>query len=63
MRTAPPRLEAEQYWKSTWEKDAAHNGNAQWLVNLRADHSKLPEQGTVTITVANIQEKVSSSKS
>ena len=38
-RTAPPRLETEQYWKSIWEKDATHNGNAQWLVDLRADHS------------------------
>ncbi|XP_076733794.1 uncharacterized protein LOC143414044 [Maylandia zebra] len=62
-RTAPPRLETEQYWKSIWEKDATHNGNAQWLVDLRADHSDLPEQGPVTITVADIQERVSSMKS
>uniref|UniRef100_A0A669EZW7 Reverse transcriptase domain-containing protein n=1 Tax=Oreochromis niloticus TaxID=8128 RepID=A0A669EZW7_ORENI len=62
-RTAPPRLETEQYWKSIWENDATHNGNAQWLVDLRADHSDLPEQGPVTITVADIQERVSSMKS
>ncbi|KAL4008504.1 hypothetical protein ACER0C_002356 [Sarotherodon galilaeus] len=62
-RTAPPRLETEQYWKSIWEKDATQNGNAQWLVDLRADHSDLPEQGPVTITVADIQERVSNMKS
>lgn len=24
--------------KSIWQKDATHNANAQWLVDLRADH-------------------------
>uniref|UniRef100_A0A3P9C3E3 Potassium channel, subfamily K, member 10a n=1 Tax=Maylandia zebra TaxID=106582 RepID=A0A3P9C3E3_9CICH len=52
-RTAPPRLETEQYWKSIWEKDATHNGNAQWLEDLRADHSDLPEQGPHSVEAVN----------
>lgn len=63
MRTTPPRLEMEQYWKSISEKEATHNGNAQWLVDLRVDHRNLREKGPVTITVAEIQERVSSMKS
>lgn len=63
MRTAPPRLETDKYWKSIWEKDATHNSNARWLLDLRADHSNLPEQGPITITVADVQESVSSMKS
>eukprot|EP00064_Thunnus_orientalis_P013602 superscaffoldBa00002245_g13641 len=58
-RTDPPKAETEQYWKSIWEKEASHNINAQWLVDLRADHSNLPEQDLVTITMADIQERVS----
>lgn len=50
-----------QGWRRTntgregWEKDATHNSNARWLLDLRADHSNLPEQGPVTITVADVQ--------
>lgn len=40
MRTTPPKLETKQYWNSIWEKDATLNGNAHWLVDLRADHRK-----------------------
>lgn len=58
MRTTPPRLEKEQYWKSIWVKDAEHNKKA--LVDLRAEHGNLPEQGPVTITVADIPKRVSS---
>uniref|UniRef100_A0A3B3HW39 Reverse transcriptase domain-containing protein n=1 Tax=Oryzias latipes TaxID=8090 RepID=A0A3B3HW39_ORYLA len=61
-RADPPRLETEQYWKSIWEKETAHNSNAQWLVSLREEHSNLPEQNPVTITVADIQERVSGMK-
>ena len=59
-RADPPRLETERYWKGIWEKEASHNSNAQWLVDLREDHSNLPEQKPVTITVADVQERVSS---
>lgn len=38
------------------------NCNAHWLVDLREDHSKIPEQGQVIITVADIQERVSNMK-
>lgn len=33
-----------------------------WLVDLRQDHINLPEQGPVTITVTDIQERVASIK-
>ncbi|XP_051931164.1 uncharacterized protein LOC127607108 [Hippocampus zosterae] len=58
----PPRLETERYWKGIWEKEVAHNSSAQWLVTLREEHSNLPEQNPVTITVADIQERVSDMK-
>ncbi|KAK7877340.1 hypothetical protein WMY93_031944 [Mugilogobius chulae] len=58
-RADPPGLETEQYWKSIWEREASHNSDAQWLMDLRKDHSNLPEQNPVTTTVADIQERVS----
>ena len=58
MRTDPTRAETEQYWKSIWEKEASHNTNAQWLVDLKADHSNLPEQDPVTVTMADNQDRV-----
>ncbi|XP_051906082.1 uncharacterized protein LOC127590686 [Hippocampus zosterae] len=61
-RADPPRLETERYCKGIWEKAVAHNGSAQWLVTLREEHSNLPEQNPVTITVADIQERVSDMK-
>ncbi|XP_016529213.1 uncharacterized protein LOC107836747 [Poecilia formosa] len=61
-RADPPRLETEQYWKGIWEREASHNSNAQWLTSLREDHSNLPEQAPVTITVADVQERVSGMK-
>ncbi|XP_055361305.1 uncharacterized protein LOC129603548 [Betta splendens] len=61
-RADPPRLETEQYWKGIWEREASHNSDAQWLVDLREDHSNLPEQNPVTITVADIQHRVSGMK-
>nr|XP_049581805.1 uncharacterized protein LOC125972245 [Syngnathus scovelli] len=61
-RADPPRLETEQYWKDIWEREASHKKDAQWLVALRKDHSKLPEQNPVTITVADIQRRVSGMK-
>lgn len=42
------------------EKDPTYNNNAQWLVDLRVDHTNLPEQDPVNITVAKIRERVSS---
>lgn len=39
----PSRAETEQCWKNIWE-EATHNTNAQGLVDLRAEHSNLPEQ-------------------
>ena len=62
-RRDPPRAETEQYWKSIREKEASHMTNAQWLVDIRADHRNFPEQEPVTITVADIQERVSGMKS
>ena len=38
-RSDPPRAEVEKYWKDIWEREASHNTDAQWLVDLRADHS------------------------
>ncbi|XP_051935035.1 uncharacterized protein LOC127609236 [Hippocampus zosterae] len=62
-RADPPRLETERYWKGIWEKEkVAHNSSAQWLVTLREEHSNLPEQNPVIITVADIQERVSDMK-
>ncbi len=62
-RSDPPRAETEKYWKNIWEREASHNTDAQWLVDLRADHSNLPEQEPVTISMADIQERVSKMKS
>uniref|UniRef100_A0A3B5PPD0 Reverse transcriptase domain-containing protein n=1 Tax=Xiphophorus maculatus TaxID=8083 RepID=A0A3B5PPD0_XIPMA len=61
-RVDPPRLETEQYWKGIWEREASHNSNAQWLISLREDHNNLPEQALVTITVTDVQERVSGMK-
>uniref|UniRef100_A0A7N8XHF5 Reverse transcriptase domain-containing protein n=1 Tax=Mastacembelus armatus TaxID=205130 RepID=A0A7N8XHF5_9TELE len=61
-RADPPRLETERYWKNIWEREASHNTSAQWLADLRADHSNLPEQEPVTIATADIRERVSNMK-
>ena len=53
----------EQYWKSIWEREPSHNSNAQWLVDLRTVHNNLPEQEPVTITIADIRQRVSGMKS
>ena len=52
-RSDPPRAEVEKYWKDIWEREASHNTDAQWLVDLRADHSNIPEQEPVTISMAD----------
>lgn len=49
--------------KNIKEMDESHNTNAQWLVDLTVDHSNLPKQDQVTITMAHIQDRVSSMKS
>lgn len=36
--------------------------NAQWLVDLRVDHSNVSEQEPVTIMMADVQDKVSYKK-
>ncbi len=59
MAADPSRLETEHYWKNILE----HHITTQWLVDLRADHNNLPEQDPVTIATADIQERVSSTKS
>lgn len=57
LRTSSPGQEVEHYWKSIWDKDAMHNNNAQWLVDLRAHHGNLhPEHASVTVTMGDIQE-------
>lgn len=38
------------------------NTSAKWWQNLRADHSNLPEQESVTITAADIQQQVKNRK-
>ena len=58
MRMYPSRGQTERICKSTWEKEAPHNTNGQWLVDLRDDHIHLPEQDPVNITMTDIQEKV-----
>ncbi|XP_078020835.1 uncharacterized protein LOC144459905 [Epinephelus lanceolatus] len=63
IRIDPPWAETEQYWKSIREKEASHNTDAKWLVDLRADHSNLPDQESLTITMADIQERVLGMKS
>lgn len=45
---------AKKVSKHTREKEASHNTNAKWLMDLRADHSNLLEQEPVIITEANI---------
>ncbi|XP_078026439.1 uncharacterized protein LOC144464171 [Epinephelus lanceolatus] len=62
-RSDPLRAELETYWKGIWERAASHNTCARWLVDLRADHSNLPEQEPVTISMADIQERVSKMES
>ncbi|TWW59283.1 hypothetical protein D4764_06G0008130 [Takifugu flavidus] len=44
-------------------KEATHNSTAQWLQDLQAEHSQLPEQDPVVITLADIQTIVSKMKS
>ena len=51
----PPKAKIEQYWKSIWEKEASHNTNASWLVDL--SH---PQQEPATIVVPDIKERISS---
>ena len=63
MRTDPPRGETELYWKGIWEKESSHYIHAQCPVDLREDHSHLPEQDPVNITMVDIQERVSGGKS
>lgn len=60
IRTQTPRLKLEQCWKTIWKKDITHN---MWLVELRADHSNLPEKDPVTIIVIDIQNRISSMES
>lgn len=60
IRTAPPRLKLEEHWKTIWKKDITHN---MWLVELRADHSNLPEQDPVNVMVTDIQNRISSMES
>ncbi|TWW78234.1 hypothetical protein D4764_11G0003550 [Takifugu flavidus] len=61
--TTNPRAETEQYRKSIWEKEATYNTTAQWLQDLQTEHSQLPEQDPVVITLADIQTRVSKMKS
>ena len=58
MKTDPPRGKTEKYWKDIWEKEASHNTNDWWLVDLREDHSPLPEQDPVNNTMGGIQESL-----
>ena len=52
------------YWhKGIQEKEASNNTHAQWLVDLREDHSHLQEQNPVNITMAHVQKRVSGMKS
>lgn len=48
MGRDPPRAEVEEYWKGIWERKALQHPDAQWLVDLRAVHSNLPEQEPVS---------------
>lgn len=41
-----------------WEKKASRDTSPQWLVDLKTAHGTLPEE-LVTITVADIQQRVS----
>ena len=41
MWTDPPRGETEMDWKGIRDKEASHNTNAQWLADLKEDHSYL----------------------
>ena len=59
----PPKVETEQYWKSIWEKDATHNGDAQWLKDLKAQHCDIPEQMPVTVTAEDIRQRVDQMRS
>ena len=63
MAADPPMAETEQYWKAIWRKEATHNTNTQWLVDLQADHSNLRDQDPVVITVVDIQKRVLKMKS
>ena len=54
MRKDPPRGETKQYLKNIWEKEASHNTQAHWLMDLKEDHSHLPDQDPVKIIMADI---------
>ena len=54
----PTKVKTEKK-KSIWEKEASFNTKALCLVNLLADHSKVPKQEPVTTTMADFQERVS----
>ena len=55
--------QCRMYWEGIWDKEASDNTNAQWLLGLGEDHSHLPEQDPVTITLADILERVLGMKS
>ena len=59
----PLKVETEKYWKSIWEKDATHNGDAQWLKDLKAQHCEIPEQTPVTVTAEDIRQRVNQMRS
>lgn len=48
--------------RANGEKEVSHNIDVKWLEDLRTDQGNLPEQ-PVTITEADVQEKVSRMKS
>ena len=62
IRPEPPKAETERYWKTIWEDEKTHNTSAQWFQDLRADHRNLPEQKPVTITVADVQQRIKNMK-
>ena len=45
------------------ERGITYNSNAEWLMDLNEDHSNLPEQDPVNITMADNQDIVSGMKS
>ena len=63
VKADPPKVETEQYWKNIWEKDATHNADAQWLKDLKAQHSDIPEQTPVTVTTEDIQHRANRMRS
>ena len=58
----PPKAEMEQYWKNIWEKEATHNASAQWLVELQAEHSNLPDQDPGIVITSDIQKSAPSTR-